>query len=253
MLSFCAAALVSAACDQDYPTTAFLCDPSEGDDACPKDYTCCSSDPTAVDLSDPTAAALPDYAGGSGTPVFSGPANASGRFGRCVDTGSISGVSTIAEGPASGCPMPCNPAWTDGDIASVCGADAFCCPTQELGEKDCVLDPNMGTSGCWRPVTGNDIINLGGLESTNWSSNSHDTHQDPSGSACTSFAEGDSAVRVACIRQLGVASARGLCTAARGETERAAICPLADPAYRDACEQMNDADGLAGCAEAEFP
>jgi hypothetical protein len=31
------------------------------------------------------------------------------------------------------------------------------------------------------------------------------------------------------------------------------FCPLAQPTYRDACEQKNDAEGRSGCSDVEFP
>lgn len=264
--TFLAAALLSSACkDQDYPSTAFRCDPSS-EDPCPASHVCCSTDPSAFDIENISGTSLPDYAGGSGEPLFSGVTNAVGRYGRCVDTTAVGGVETLADtDDADGCPRPCNPTWSDADVATVCGADAFCCQTDELEEPDCVFDPAAGSSGCWRPVSGRDIVTLGGLDASDWGASDHATHQDPRGDECRKFVEGfdmatlgaagvsASEAEKACYRKLTVANQRGLCTAAGGETDVALVCPLADPAYRDACEQMNDDEGLGGCAAVEFP
>ena len=247
------AAAVSFSCgEQDYPERAFRCDPSTPD-SCPGAYLCCSTDPLAIDTAAPSTAVAPDYAGGSGQAIYSGTNNTASRHGRCVDPASIAGLATFDEatGPTVvGCPLPCNPTWESELITSVCGADTFCCQTDELGERDCVLDPSLGTSGCYRPTTGADIAGFGGLGSSDWSSSDHDTHQDPGGGACKAFVEGvgsDATLLAACYRKLGVADQRGLCTAAAGQTDVTAVCPLAHPDYRDACEQLNEAQALAGC------
>lgn len=263
--SFFIAALVSSSCgEQDYPDTAFRCDPRDSA-SCPTNYVCCSTDATAIDL-DTLAAAVPTYAGGPGLAVFSGSENDAGRHGRCVDRSAVPEGLAMPddEGAAGGCPLPCNPKWADADITSVCGADAFCCPTDEIGEDDCVLDPDAGDGGCWRPVVGQDINTLGGLDATTWSSGTHDTHQDPGGGGCKSFAsrigpstlEGAGVtaqdVERACYIALTVGDRRGFCTAANGEDE-ATVCPLSDPSHRDACEAMNDAESRTGCDAVEFP
>ena len=256
--SFCAAAIAAAACGQDYAQTAFVCDPSQPD-ACPDTHACCSTDAAALDLDALPSQALPSYAGGSGTPLFSGVANGRSRYGRCIEVAAVAGVAVLGAdaGDAAGCPRPCNPTWLGADITTVCGPDAVCCPTEELGVKDCVLDPGLGVGGCYRPVTGDDLETFGGLEVTLWGTTEHDTHQDPRGLGCQEFAaaqgaSSDEVVR-ACYQRLGVANQRGLCTPAGGATDPAQVCPLSDPAHRDACEQLNDSEGLLGCEVAEFP
>jgi hypothetical protein len=46
-----------------------------------------------------------------------------------------------------------------------------------------------------------------------------------------------------CYRRLTVSNQRGFCIGGPD----VAGCPLAQPAYRDACEQQNDANFLSGC------
>jgi hypothetical protein len=128
-------------------------------------------------------------------------------------------------------------------------------PTVEIEASDCVLDPDLGDAGCWRPVRGDDIVGLGGLEATAWSANEHATLQDPGFHGCEAFVAGlsdaalDTAgvtadeVRLACVRRLGVANQRGYCIGGPG----VAGCPLAQPSYRNACEQLDDANALGGC------
>jgi hypothetical protein len=204
----------------------------------------------------PEADVLPSWAGGSATPIFSGENNEQSRYGRCVDLGRVDGPALEIEGPANGCPVPCNPTWDPTRIGEVCGDDAFCCQTDEVGELDCVFDPALGAGGCWRPVAGYDIETLGGLEATNWGNSSHATHQDPRALHCQDFINAlepgsspfsTSELLRACYRRLTVANQRGLCTAAQGETDVAAVCGLANPDHRDACEQRNDDEGLTGC------
>ena len=115
----------------------------------------------------------------------------------------------------------------------------MCCQTVELGELDCGLDPSLGDSGCWRPVTGGDIEGFGGLDVSNWSGSKHDTHQDPGGKGCMDFVAATGGSAQECFRRLSVANQRGFC--------QSGICPLTDPAYRDACERKNDAEGRTGC------
>ena len=251
--SFIAAALLPSACgEQDYPARAFACDPGQAN-SCPGAYLCCSTDALAIELANPSANVAADYAGGAGVPVFSGVSNDAGGYGRCVDPASIGELETFDEesGPeVIGCPRPCNPTWGDELVGSVCGEDAFCCQIDEVTENDCVLDPSQGLSGCYRPATGNDIEGLGGSGLTNWKRVDHDTHQDPGGDACEAFVMeqgGDDDLLFACFRKLGVANQRGLCTPANGETELAVVCPLASPDYQDACEALNESEGLAGC------
>lgn len=232
------AALVSGACQWDYATTAFRCDPSNPD--CPDSgggpYQCCSDDPAALDLGDLSAFVAPSYAGGggTGTPLFSGNNNSLGRSGFCVEA-----VPGLIEEGAAGCPIPCNPTWGSDDLAAVCGA-AKCCQTVELEAEDCALDPTLGDSGCYRPVTGTDINGFGGADATNWSGSSHATHQDPNGAGCITFAQGDEAIQGACFRRLSVADQRGFC-------QNVEVCPLTQPGYIDACSARNAAEGLSGC------
>ena len=255
---FFTAALLATACDPSYGITSFRCDPSSSDASnCPSDfgtgtYVCCSDDPAALDLADIEAQALPSYGGGSGSPLFASGHNNLSASGFCIDTSSIPADAGIAElGAGLGCPLPCNPTWNADDITAVCGGGTSCCATVEIQDLDCGFDPGMGDGGCWRPVTGNDILGLGGVDASDWSASDHATHQDPGGSGCQQFVTAAAAdiaaaglepadVQVACFRQLSVANQRGYC---QGAME----CPLANPAYRDACEQRNDAEGRVGC------
>lgn len=246
--AFVGAGMLATACDPTYGITSFRCDPKNPD--CPSDfgtgtYVCCSDDPAAIDLDDTSLAVLPDYVGGggTGTPLFSGPNNNLSRSGFCIDTGAVPPTAAIQDaGTGFGCPLPCNPTWSSADVQAVCGAGTICCQTVELGEKDCALDPDLGNNGCWRPVTGNDISGFGGLDVSSWNPSAHDTHQDPNGSGCTAFvtaAGGTQSDLTACFRRLTTANQRGFC--------QSGVCPLTDPAYRDACERKNDAEGRTGC------
>src|SRR5690606_31947968 len=235
---------------------ALVCDPSDAD-ACwasPK-VTCCSDDPAALDLGDIDALVTPAYLGrgGDGPPVFSGANNMLSRSGMCVEEGSVSTADALTDVNAVGCPVPCNPTWSASEVAEICGAGRVCCQTRALEPEDCVLDPGLGDSGCWRPAHGGDIAGLGGLEATNWGSTSHVTHQDPSGTNCQLFVQGvppsvltASGVTVqqlllACYLRLSVANRRGFCVAPDD------ACPLSDPSHVDACEQLNLDDGRMGC------
>lgn len=244
--AFVGAGLLATACDPSYAITSFRCDPSNP--SCPTDkfgtgpYVCCSDDPAAMDTDDPAAFVLPGYSGKSGgTPIFSGINNHLSVSGFCIDTSKVPANAAIQDvGSGQGCPLPCNPTWASADVQSVCGAGTVCCQTVELGEKDCALDPDLGDNGCWRPVTGGDINGFGGLDVSTWSSSAHDTHQDPNGKGCTAFvAATPGADAEECFRRLSVADQRGFC--------QSGVCPLTDPAYRDACEQKNDAEGRSGC------
>lgn len=237
-------------------STTFRCDPSGAEPRCPADYLCCSDDPAAVDL-DGLAGALPAYEGregGSGVPLFSGLNNSASYRGLCIREGAVPPQGALPEGPSAGCPVPCNPTWAAEEITEICGVGALCCQTVELEPEDCVLDPGLGDEGCWRPVHGGDIQGLGGADLTVWAPQAHGTAQDPGGSRCRAFVEGvdpelftdgltEDALLRACYRQLGVADQRGLCIGGAGVN----ACPLAQPGYRDACEQRNDADGRTGC------
>jgi hypothetical protein len=239
----------------DFAPFVLRCDPN-ADNPCAQygNVACCSDDPAAMMLFDGAALeedALPSYEGGSnsgGTPIFSAGNNPLSRSGYCLAQGSPPQVSLV-DLNAEGCRTPCNPTWSSEDIATICGPSAQCCQTVELAPQDCVLDPNLGGAGCFRPVTGHDITGLGGIDATNWSSTSHVTHQDPSGLNCEVFASGlpldydINQVLVECYRRLTVADQRGSCF----QTTELAECPFADPDYVDACEQMNIDMGLPGC------
>lgn len=254
--TFATAALFATACDPSYGITTFRCDPSSPD--CPTKYgtgtyVCCSDDPAALELTGGAATgALPSYGGGPGIPLFAAANNNLSSSGFCIDTSQVpidAGIQDVGAG--QGCPLPCNPTWSNEDISAVCGNGTSCCATVEIQDIDCGFDPALGDAGCWRPVTGNDIQGLGGIGVSDWSASDHATHQDPAGKGCqafvTSAASQISAAGVSpsdalegCFRQLTVANQRGYC---QGPME----CPLANPAYRDACEQKNDAEGLTGC------
>ena len=268
-LVFGVAVLVSSSCAVNYPTTAFRCSPGGDDPTCPTQgsdvYQCCSDDPAAIDLDDINATVTPRYpsrTGGSGTPLFSGGNNPLSKSGMCVKVGSVPATGALAEIGAQGCPVPCNPTWSNSDISSICGAGTICCQTAEVQEEDCVLDTTVGTSGgCFRPATGNDIEGVGSQNLTNWGGTAHRTHQDPSGLNCQVFVQGvpsailnDNGITAgevldACYRKLTVANQRGFCLGGAGVN----VCPLSQPTYRDACEQLNDLNGLQGCGAVEFP
>jgi hypothetical protein len=253
--AFATAAVFATACDPSYGITAFRCDPSEP--LCPTKYgsgtyVCCSDDPAAIDLDDLATPALPTYGGGSGLPLFSSALNDVSSSGFCIDTSQVPLDAAIGEpGLGSACPKPCNPTWASSDISAVCGPGTSCCASVEIQELDCGFDPTLGDAGCWRPVTGNDIMGLGGINASDWSSSDHATHQDPGGKGCEAFVLTQAAAitaagitpqeaQIACFRSLTVANQRGFC---QGPMD----CPLANPVYRDACEQRNDAELLAGC------
>lgn len=258
---FGVAILVSSSCGVSYPPTAFRCSPGGDSPNCPTEsgatYQCCSDDPAALDLNDISAAVTPDYQGrgGDGTPLFSGGNNPLSKSGMCVKVGSVPPALALADINAQGCPVPCNPDWGSGDLADVCGGGTICCQTTEIEFEDCVLDPNMGDNGCYRPVTGTDIKGTGSsTDLTSWAGTQHKTHQDPSGTNCEVFVaglpasalkNGDSPADVlrACYRRLTVANKRGFCLGGGPGV----FCPLAQPTYRDACEQRNDAELRQGC------
>jgi hypothetical protein len=236
-------------------STAYRCQPSspKPQNRCPEREQCCSDDPAAIDLLDLDGPGLPAYEGGSGsgTPLFSADRNHAGFSGLCVEVGAVAPVFALP----GGCPVPCNPSWDADSIDAVCGSGVFCCQTLEIEASDCVLDPNLGDGGCWRPARGDDIVGLGGLDATSWSAGEHASHQDPGLQGCVSFVEGlsdaqldaagvtEDEVSLACLRRLGVADQRGFCIGGPG----VAGCPLAQPSYRDACEQLNDGEARVGC------
>jgi hypothetical protein len=257
-VAFGAAVVLSTGCPiPDYPATAFRCSPG-GDSPCPDGYICCSDDPAALLLGDLNAAVLPEYQGrgGTGTPIFSGGNNSLSITGMCIEAGAVPIEGALADVGAQGCPVPCNPNWINDQVEEVCGSNTICCQTVELEPEDCVLDPNLGNNGCYRPVTGVDIAGLGGLDATEWKGTEHATHQDPSGNSCKIFVAGippdilDSNgveaddVQRACFRRLTVADARGYCL---GKSPTVSACPLEQPTYRDACQQRNDAEGRTNC------
>jgi hypothetical protein len=261
--TFVVSLLVVLACPSGgYPTTAFRCQPSSLDPAsrCPGwegEFQCCSDDPAALDISDLDGLALPVFKAEAGsssvTPVFAGARNDASFSGMCIEVGSV--APGYASTNPAGCPIPCNPSWDSASIEFVCGASTLCCQTVVLEPSDCVLDPNLGDAGCWRPVRGADIVDLGGLDVSSWSADEHATHQDPGLHGCEAFVASLSSdaldaaevtadeVRRACLRRLGVANQRGFCIGGPG----VAGCPLAQASYRDACEQLNDAEGRDGC------
>jgi hypothetical protein len=250
--TFATSMLVALACHGPWLPWAYRCQPSSPnpEKRCPEREQCCSDDPAAIDLLDLDGPALPAYEGrsGSGTPLFSADRNDAGYSGLCVEVGSVAPAFALP----SGCPVPCNPSWDSDSVAAVCGAGSFCCQTLEVDASDCVFDQGLGDDGCWRPARGDDIM---GLDATSWSADALATLQDPGGQQCEAFVTGlsdeqlDDAgvtaddVRLACLHRLGVANQRGFCIGGPG----VAGCPLAQPSYRDACEQLNDAEGHPGC------
>lgn len=203
------------------------CNPREHPDAA-DGYLCCSTDPATAD------GALPAYTDkgipGS-TPLYAGAANNAGAWGMCVHTEDIPMGSGLLDAAALNCPIPCDPTWDDGDVATVCGSGRVCCQTTELGAKDCVQQ-----DGVWRPVVGVDIGQSNVVPATVWNNAAHDTHQDPNGTVCLASTGGVSTAEFAeCIRHLTVADHRGFCMAL-GPGQ---VCPGAVESYVDACEAMN--------------
>lgn len=258
---FGVALIVSASCGVNYPPTAFRCSPAEPNN-CPTTgggtYMCCSDDPAALDLENINAFVTPYYQtrGGEGTPLFSGGNNPLSKSGMCIEFGSVAPAFALSDSNAQGCPVPCNPTWSGEDIEAVCGVGIFCCQTTELEPEDCVFDEDIGNAGCWRPVNGGDIPTVPGTTNlSTWAPTEHATHQDPAGLNCELFVQGlpqnildanmvtrDDALR-ACWRRLSVADQRGFCIGGPGVTG----CPLAQPTYRNACQQLNDVNFLSGC------
>lgn len=231
-----------------------VCDPSLPQ-PCAAGLLCCSDDPTAIDLAMIDQLVTPEYQGGAGqgTPVFSGGNNPLSRWGTCVDSSNPAGGSLDDVG-AIGCPIPCNPTWEVDDVAQVCGPASQCCQTRAIEFIDCVFDSTIGNVGCWRPVTGNDITGLGGVDASQWKGSEHATHQDPSGVGCTMFVAGIPPaileqfgvtapdVQIECFRRLGVANQRGYCTPS------GTACAI-DPAALDACQLRNEDELRTDCAE----
>ncbi len=216
-------AVVATSCiNVDYPTVAFRCNPRQSDN-CPETHVCCSDDPAAV------GGVLPDFMGkgigGSDVAIFAGINNALGTSGMCVRTDDIPPGSGLLEPNVANCPIPCNPTWSTGDIADVCGGSRVCCQTVAIEPKDCVLDGDT-----WRPATGADIP-----DRTNWANGLHATHQDPGGTGCMTFAAGGEPALLDCYSQLTVADQRGFCMA----LQPGQLCPTEQPGFLDACTQIN--------------
>jgi hypothetical protein len=223
---------------------------------CSGGLTCCSDDPAALDLALLDAFVTPEYQGGAGqgTPLFSGGNNPLSIWGTCVDVSDAPGPRTLDEPGVMGCPIPCNPRWTAEDTQEVCGPSSQCCQTRAIEFDDCVLDPGLGNNGCWRPVTGMDILGLGGIDASQWKDSEHSTHQDPSGNNCLLFVSGisptifeqfgttEDEVLRACFRRLGVATSRGYCM------DVGTTCTI-DPSLPDACELRNEQEGRTDCAD----
>lgn len=265
---FGAAIIISSSCQVIYPTTAFRCSPyqPDGSNPCPtvggENYQCCSDDPAALLLTEQgiSTYVTPRYqnrpGGDNGVAMFSGGNNPLSQSGMCIKANSVAPAFALIEPNAQGCPVPCNPTWSSGDIAAVCGAGTFCCQTTELDPLDCVFDPDAGDNGCFRPATGDDITGVGSNSLSTWSPTSHVTHQDPGGHNCEAFVMGLLGTNVLsqnnleqqqvvneCYKRLTVSNQRGFCIGGPG----VAGCPLAQPGYIDACEQQNVQNFLTGC------
>lgn len=221
-----------------------VCAPRAGDDTCGTAVRCCSTDAAALDFMNLDARVLPN--GSGSVPLFSDANNALSFHGVCVPEGDVPAENQLSGAP--GCPRPCNPQWSSTDVMAACGGDFVCCQVVEIRASDCVLDPALGDAGCWRPAAGTDIGSL-----STWAVDEHETHQDPGLAAdgsCETLVDGlppeldPAQVRAACHARLGVASTQGVCL----PSTSLITCPYADPAYRDACETMNDDEQRSGCA-----
>ncbi|HGG56444.1 MAG TPA: hypothetical protein ENK31_01475 [Nannocystis exedens] len=213
---FAFGAVTAIACftSEEFGNPAFRCAPSDGDDACPDSYSCCSDDPAAQE------GKLPAYRGSApddtyGTPLFSEMNNVLSSQGMCVQT------AGVTNGLLNNCPVACNPTWSASQISDICGG-ASCCQTEQVDpDKDCIQDPD---TGLWRALTGADIL----TSSTTWGSKLA-TNQDPTAAGCALFA-GTSDINNPtfkdCLTQLNVANQRGFCTA---------TCPCVE----DLCELKN--------------
>ena len=164
---FCVGAVTSVSCFvPEFENPSFRCNPSKAatSDVCPDAEVCCSDDPAT------TKGRLPNYFNGKndekyGTPIFSANNNVLSYSGQCVAIGGF------ASPLANGCPVPCNPTWTEAQRQLICGAGSVCCPFQALDPaRDCVIDPDTNR---WRAVRGTDIPAL-----STWG-NQHTTNQDP--------------------------------------------------------------------------
>lgn len=185
------------------------------------EFLCCSDDAAAVGG---TPNYEPGAPSGDGRPYFSGVNNEAGDWGLCVRTGDAPAGVGLAT--PLGCPVACNPTWETEDVHLVCGLGLKCCQTRVLEPEDCIEDP----AGTWRPVTGADLL----VGRTDWAPGRHRTHQDPGADGCADAAGGrEGAEYEACVMELGAANQRGYCVGGAGG------CPLEDPGYLDACEQIN--------------
>ncbi len=225
---FGAAASLAGACTGGgyFGSPTYRCSPRLG--LCHERYQCCSDDAATLD------GLLPAYRGedgpGRGAPLFSAENNELGAQGLCVAEGSI----PPEVGLENGCPLPCNPTWTEAQIHEVCGPASNCCQTDLVDpERDCVVDPETGR---WRTVRGDDIFATPQL--TDWAEGAHATQQDPGGEGCREFAKGDVEKQRSCYRQLSVADQRGFCDS------RPCRC------VEDPCEQKNP-DATRCCPEPE--
>ncbi len=225
---FCVGAVTSVSCFKaEFDNPSFRCNPSKATaDSCPEAEVCCSDDPAT------TQGRLPNYFNGKndakyGVPIFSGANNPLSSSGMCVEVGGF--TSPFAD--TTGCPVPCNPKWSQGDREAICGVGSLCCQMQELDPvKDCVLDPKDNK---WRAVTGADIPAL-----STWG-DKHTSNQDPQGTGCDLFASGggvmaiDPATQKDCYLQLSVADRRGFCYKSCPCIED--VCAMKNPGYLPKC------------------
>lgn len=213
-----------------YGTVAFQCIPRReavANGVCPSSYSCCSSDPSTHGGQRPDFDAR-DVA--IGMPYFAGPNNNLGTRGMCVHLESVREELSLTVNEAQGCPIPCNPTWDADDIEATCGEGLECCQTAAIEPNDCIQDDPEDPQS-WRPVRSSDILE----GRTDWAPARHQTHQDPSGSACQSFATDagglDDPGFAACTEALTVADQQGYCG-------RIAYGCAQDEGL-DACQQIN--------------
>ncbi len=223
---FAIGAVTAVACfgGDDFGNPAFRCAPSDGADACPDSYACCSDDPAAQD------GKLPAYRNSAaddahGTPLFSEMNNVLSSQGMCVQT------EGVGNPLLNGCPVACNPTWSASEISDVCGGVA-CCQTEQVNpDKDCIQD--AGT-GLWRAATGADIFTNGGVWGSRFA-----TNQDPDVSGCAVFAgtnDPENQTFKDCLTQLSVANQRGFCTASCPCIED--LCELKNPGATPKCSAV---------------
>lgn len=253
LASLSAAAGLTIACvDVAYPNKAFRCNPAGPSPTCPDGFFCCSDDPTVdpyTDAERTDPGALPNFAEHKidgkewAIPLFAGENNKLSHSGMCVKLNTD--PQTIKGTAAAGCPIPCNPKWSNEAIAKVCGDEkSACCQTVQLDAKDCVPE---GPNKCTRAVVGSDVFSDPQL--SNWSGSAHRTHQDPGGLECAKRYEKGKDKWSNCVRKLTVADQRGFCIApieSNGKKERAQ-CPLKKASYQDACEILNSS--IQGCPQ----